>query len=371
MNDCDQDHPADLLLHCQQRTHPLGFVAMRNYLLRKYCTDRFVEAKGSGIATSTESQQDADDKALEKAIEHADKKLKVKVRCLVMLARWMGFDMYPAPDLVNERFDLIAPKLAGWNGVIDKKPWQYKITAAIPHLETIEPLKVCIEVLRHQTERPYIIVVDTGSSAKVRKELEGMRADDLEVSFIASHAYEHSSEPVAVALDVAQAMCRSEYIFHTHADCFLRRLDFLEDSLRLCQNVSPVVGYRMSPRDWLTPDWEWMVGHTALLMHMPTINKAGLTWSMQRMKTQYGLPLHGTCGGWPDTETGFNYAMRDAGIEPYFIGDDENYKRQTDRNIDHVRSYAGATIYCEEHLARATPWMRDAIRDAKALVNET
>lgn len=373
--DCEHDHPADIVLECRQHGPPIGFTAMQDYLLRRYCTDRYVEAKGHGIGTSTISQADADQQALEKAIEHADTKIKVKVRCLVKLAKWMGFDMYPrinVPTLVNERFDLIAPKQAGWQGQIDKKPWEYRVMAAIPHLDTIEPLKVCIELLRKQTVRPYILVVDTGSPKRVRDELEDMREEDLEITFLASHAYQHASEPVAVALDIAQALCRSEYIFHTHADCFLNRDDFLEDISRICTPINPVVGYRMSPREWVTDEWKWMVGHTATLCHMDTMNRIGAMWNMHRARQEYGYRLDGMCGNWPDTETGFNRILREHGIKPYFIGDDENGKRQIDRNIDHVRSYACSSLYSAEYHGKARTWMTDAISDArKRLVNET
>src|SRR5215213_11308991 len=66
---------------------------------------------------------------------------------------------------------LLAPIFAGWAGSLKAPPHSYRITAAIPHLDTIEPLKVCIEVLRSQSERPYIMVIDTGSPRKIRTEL--------------------------------------------------------------------------------------------------------------------------------------------------------------------------------------------------------
>src|SRR5439155_11220887 len=97
----------------------------------------------------------------------------------------------------------------------------YRITAVIPHLETPEPLRACVELLRLQTERPYILVIDTGSSESVKAGLEAMRAEDLEVHTVSAHGYLHSSEAVGVAQDLAFALCRSEYLFCTHSDCFL------------------------------------------------------------------------------------------------------------------------------------------------------
>lgn len=69
---------------------------------------------------------------------------------------------------------------------------------------------------------------------------------------------------------------------------------------------------------------------------------------------------------WPDTETGFNCILRDAGVVPTFIGDDRNGERQTDENIDHVRSYAGSKIYSEKYHAKAVPWMEAAVAEARA-----
>jgi hypothetical protein len=263
---------------------------------------------------------------------------------------------------------LVAPLQVGWNGAAGKKPWDRRVTACVPHLETLEALGACVETLRWQSERPYIVVVDTGSSAATRAGLEAMRASDLEVHYIAAHAYRHASEPVCVALDLAQALCRTEFIFHTHADCFLRRRNFLEETVAKCGEGNPVIGYRMSPREWATDEWEWMVGHTATVMHMPTIQRIGGMWSMGRMHTQYGYAWTSGCGGWPDTETGFNCILRDAGIKPEFIGDDVNGQRQVDENIDHVRSYAGSKIYSAEYHSRASGWMRLALSEAKMRV---
>lgn len=249
-----------------------------------------------------------------------------------------------------------------------RKPWQYRVTAAIPHLDTIEPLAACIEVLRAQSERPYILVVDTGSPPEVCAMLEAMRAEDLEIHFIRGHGWQHTSEPVCAALDLAQSLCHSPFLFHTHADCFLRRRDFLANVAARCSAEAPAVGYRMSSRSWVTEEWKWMVGHTALMLHMPTIHRLGATWSMQRMFHEHGIAF--TPGGWPDTETGFNYTLRKAGLVPVFIGDDVNFKRQIDENIDHVRSYAGSKMYSAEHFTKARGWMVDAIKKARERVNE-
>lgn len=263
----------------------------------------------------------------------------------------------------------IAPLDGGHLGTRERKPWETRITAAIPHLETIEPLKVCLDVLRWQTARPFIMVIDTGSTPQTRDQLEQLRADDVEIHYLQAHAWRHASEPVAAALDVAQALCRTEFLFHTHADCFLRRRDFLAEMIARCNSKEPVIGYRMSPRDWATTEWRWMVGHTATVLHMPTIHTIGATWSMQRMHEQFGYPWTGKCGGWPDTETGFNCVLREHHVAPVFIGHDRNYERQVDSNIDHVRSYAGSKLYSAKYHAEASKWMKTAIAEAKARIS--
>ena len=349
------DHPADAVLECECGSPIVGYSANAEYVSAGGGT----KSKGSGYGYSIDSQAAADEMALDRAKENAAERLGRKIRRLAAQA-----------SAFLEKFFLIAP--AGtkdvskkWEGRIEKKPWDYKVTACIPHLNTIEPLKACIAVLRSQTERPYIVIIDTGSDPEVREELEELRSEDLEIHFIYGHAWRHSSEPVCVALDLAQALCRTEFLFHTHADCFLRRADLLFSLTRITTDSNPVVGYRMSPRDWATTDWEWMVGHTATMLHMPTIHKFGVTWSMTRMETVFNEPIR--CGnGWPDTETGFNHVLRSHGITPVFIGHDINYERQVDGNIDHVRSYPGAQLYSDSHLQKMIKPMEQAISEAHA-----
>lgn len=265
---------------------------------------------------------------------------------------------------------LIVPAKGDFRGVMDKPPSAYRVTAAIPHLNTLDPLRACIQLLRHQSERPYIVVVDTGSPRAVCDKMEDvLRAEDVEIHYIRAHGYSHPVEPISIALDTAQSRCPTKYLFHTHADCFLRDRRLLEHWMKLCTANHPVLGYRMSPRDWITDDWEWMVGHTATLMFMPTIHRIGATWSWQRSKSMGIGPKEGSEPGreawWPDTESGINYTLREAGITPIFMGEDVNYERQTDAQIDHVRSYPGSRLYDPEYHAKASGWMKDALSEAR------
>lgn len=272
----------------------------------------------------------------------------------------------------RDTFSHVAPIGTGEHKAFGRdavKPWNYRVTVAIPHLDTIEPLKLCIELLRRQSVTPYIMVIDTGSPPAVQRELEQMRDSDLEVHYVNAHAYVHTSEPVTVALDLAHTLCRTQHLFHTHADCFLRRKDFVEFMLRITNANTPVAGYRMSPRDWVTKEWEWMVGHSALMLYMPSILRSGATWSFQRIFHAYGYTFENQ-GGWPDTEVGFNHGLRDAGITPLFIGHEQNYIRELDENRDHVRSFCGGKIYSvEDRKKPLAEWMASALEEGRQRIS--
>lgn len=346
MSNCDPNcspHPADLVDNCctnadSQFRSTKKWVSCYPEWGPKNCVE------GSGYAISDVSQQDADQKALEIAQDDAAKRLRIKLGIQAALNHYFVSE--------DETYKLVAPNGTGdrdnkWEGSIIRKPWEYDVTVAIPHLETLEPLLTVIETLRAQTMRPYIIIVDTGSSPQVKKNLESFRAQDVEIHYLMSNSWQHSSEPVTAALDLAQSICKTDHLFHTHSDVFLRRFDLLESWVRLVNEKTPVVGYRMSPRNWVTNDWEWMVGHTVTMVHMPTMHKIGATWSMQRMNKIYGYEWSTTKGGWPDTEVGFNCALKEQGIEPVFLGYDRNYERQIDDNIDHARSFPGTQMYAK------------------------
>lgn len=267
-------------------------------------------------------------------------------------------------------FQLVAPvgalgQPAPWEGRAARKPWEYRVSVCIPHLNTPEPLPVIIDLLRLQTERPYIHIIDTGSSPDSRGPLEALRAEDVEISYVFCHAWRHGSEPVCAALNLAHDLCKTEYLFHTHSDVFLRRKDFLASLVQRCNASNPVVGYELSERSWVTDEWKGMVSHTATMVHNHTVYiKHRINWSYQRVHYGYGYPW--TMGaGWPDTETGFNRTLKEVGITPDFIGHDKNYEPQVDDNIHHVRSYGGSKLYGQAYYARAAEWMATALDEAR------
>jgi len=249
---------------------------------------------------------------------------------------------------------------APWEGNSTKKPWEYKVTAAIPVMDTFETLEICIELLRFQFEQPYIMILDTGSRGKQLEKIRNLQAEDLEVHFFQLNGVQHPSDFPAMAMDAAFSMCRTEFIFATHADCFLRNQKFLQDLLNLTIKVSPVVGYEMSPR--AHNDWKGMVSHTATMYHMPTMDKIGFGWSLRRLCNMYNIkdykPSPAT-PNWPDTELLGNYILRANNIKPYLIGHEENFNRQVDDNIDHIRSYTSGKLYSPDYFNKAQEWFEE------------
>jgi hypothetical protein len=277
-----------------------------------------------------------------------------------------GWPVVPTPPLTSwvANYRHIAPAGAlgapkPHEGHAGRKPWSFEATATIAHLNTPEPLALVVELLRLQTARPYILIVDTGSNADTVEKIETLRADDLEIHYLRSHAWRHSSEPVAAACDLAMDLCRTDLLFLTHADCFLRRRDLIADLVGRCDSSCPLVGYRLTERRDID-DWRLMVGHTCTMVHIPTARRLGARWGPWDGKSPF------------DTEYQFNRAFLRAGIKPAFLGDEKNYERTLTDDLDHVRSYGSAAIYRglgpPEYQAQVHGWMREAMDDARARI---
>lgn len=259
---------------------------------------------------------------------------------------------------------------APWEGSCGRKPWEFRITAAIPCLDTSDTLPLVIELLRLQSERPFIVVIDTGSRDEELAAVMHLRADDVEVHSLRLNGVLHPSDFPAMAMDLAFAVCRTEFLFATHADVFLRRRGFLADLLAACRTISPVVGYQISPR--AHPDWRGMVSHTATMYHLPTMDRIGFGWSQRRLchlahlddyRPQAARP------NWPDTELLGNYLLRAARIAPYLIGDERNFQRHIDENLDHCRSLTSARLYSPEYEQQARRWTQAAMAEARQRID--
>lgn len=262
-----------------------------------------------------------------------------------------------------------------WQGSCTKKPWDYKVTAVIPVIDTFESLSLCVGLLRLQTERPYIVVVDTGSSADNLQRILDMHSEDLEVHCIRHNGTIHPSDPVSVAMDMAQSICRTKYMFATHSDAFLMRRDMLEWMLSMCgdeeDGLCPVVGYEMSPRQH--DDWQGMVSHTATMYHMPTLDQIGFGWSMRRLASMCGLENHDASPerpNWPDTEILGNMILRENGTKTRLIGSESNFERNKDGNIDHARSISLGVLYSPDYHAMASVWLAEAMDEARKRIED-
>ncbi len=248
------------------------------------------------------------------------------------------------------------------------KPWEYRVSVVIPHLsKDLEMFRLVVDLLRLQTVKPFIMVIDTGSPMETWHALEQWANDspDLEAHRISAKAWNVPCESVCAAQDLAQSACRTPYLFCSHTDVFPRRRDLLEWLLRQCGPAHPVVGYAMSPREWATDEWEWMVGHSCLMLHMPTIHRAGVTWSMQRTHHAFDYRFEEAMG-WPDTETGFSHCLAAAGIVPKILGQEINGARLVDENHDHPRN-----VTCHQREGSDFPRpdeLAAAIREAKERV---
>lgn len=261
------------------------------------------------------------------------------------------------PDHSPDTFRLVAPlgtsdQGARWEGRLRKRPWHFKVTCVLPHLNTPDLLGPCLDLLRLQTERPYIILVDTGSPFDVCDRLETMRSDDLEVHYLRGNGYTHSSEPVSAALDAGFGRVNTGLIFLTHVDCFMMRRDVISWLAGQCSAACPVVGWQMSDRSWATELWKGMVSHTCTMLHAATVRGCGATWHMQRGRDMLGLGLNFQANGWPDTECAFNLALQEAGVPVKLLGPESNYRRQVGKADgdqrawwDHARSTTGLRAY--------------------------
>lgn len=258
-----------------------------------------------------------------------------------------------------------------WEGITSIKPWDYKITAVIPVIDTYESLEICVALLRLQTIRPYIIVIDTGSEPNNYKLIDQMRGEDLEVHSIKLNGVKHPSDFVSMAMDLAQTLCRTEYLFATHSDVFIKRRDLLESMMLNCgshlenKEKYPVVGYEISPRQH--DDWVGMVSHTASMYYMKIMDQIGFGWSIRRLASIYELedykpdPMR---PNWPDTEILGNVILRQNDIPVKLIGKEENFQRNTDENIDHCRSITSGMLYSPEYFKKAKEWYEDAKKEA-------
>ena len=258
-----------------------------------------------------------------------------------------------------------------WEGSCTKKPWEYQVTAVVPCLNTSETLPVCIDLLRLQTIKPFIMIIDTGSQKEHLEKVLEMRDEDVEVHSIALNGVLHPSDYPAMAMDLAMTLCRTPYLFATHADVFLKKQDFIEYLLTECNEEVPVVGYEISPRSH--SDWHGMISHTASMYNIKIMDKIGFAWSLRKLCNEYNIvnykpdPMR---PNWPDTEILGNYILRKNNIKTKIIGHEENQQRTNDDYIDHFRSYTSGKMYSPPYFQKTKLWFEDAMEKALTRINE-
>ena len=249
-----------------------------------------------------------------------------------------------------------------WEG---SKPWRgHRVTAIIPTLEWSELLELSVESLLLQTERPLIMVVDTGS-VETTARLQAMRSrNSVEVLSIPLQGWIHPSEPVACALDAAWSCVHTPFAYLTHNDCLAKRRELIAEMVDLTA-IHKAVGYRITERPY--PEWTTELGHTCTMLDVKAMDLIGMSWNLRAFAHVTGQSLDPSfCGANKvDTERFMNLKLRQAGINPHFIGFERNYERTNDDQIDHVRSRTSGLLYSPTHSAKAELWEADAITQAR------
>jgi hypothetical protein len=275
----------------------------------------------------------------------------------------------------------ISPKFKNYQGNIFKKPWDYQVTVVIPHIETPSLLERCVNLYKLSVPVPYILIIDTGSSEKTLNEIEKLRCENVELHYIRSHSYQHPSEPVALAMDLATLHCQTKWLFCTHSDCFLRDRYAIEELIEMSEKENnPCVGYKITPRThWringeICEDWKWMVGHTFTLFDRDFLDEYEICWSLRRgsIKKQWTRDAKinnpAISPNVIDTEVFINNSLLEkANKKPFIIGEEENYIRNLNRHFDHVRSFPSAMLYLNKNDDLRTKqdiWLKEAIEEA-------
>lgn len=302
----------------------------------------------------------------------------------VKLANQTESPMPPAPQPTTDSRQPTTPHMVipgaggwqAWRGISNPKPWQYEVTAIIPVINPDDTLPLVIELLRLQTERPYILLIDTGSPESSRPFLESLRASDVEVHYIRKHGNVHLAECVSQACDLGAALALTRFTFFTHADCFLRKRTALAEAKALAARHI-VAGHQITERAY--DNWDKEFGHTFVIVDQDEIDRRGITWKMRRGAITPGVLPDGVCDysaellmeldppleHWIDTERSFNRLLMAAGIPGYFTGGEKNWQRNTDEWIDHVRSIPGSKMYGEDYYKQASEWLPAAIAEAR------
>lgn len=224
------------------------------------------------------------------------------------------------------------------------KPWQVNVACIVPHRDTPDMLELCLKSLAWQAEKSYVYIVDTGSRRETLDKISTFCSHTVKLITLPVQNWRHPSACIAAAIDAGMACVQTERCYLTHVDVYLRKKTWLAELAQRTDARHPVVGYEMSPRDWLTADWRGMVGHTSTMLYMPTVWTCGLHWTMEHAFRLLGQSPAMTAG-WPDTETGFNLLCRRERIEPLLVGHETNSIFYRDDVLEHHRHMPSCVVH--------------------------
>jgi hypothetical protein len=316
------------------------------------------------------------DVSYDTAIEIAKRHLQMCERVVVLNSMTMpdlgaGEPMKPAP------FTDWAPVRGGhsgegaWEGAREVKPWDFACEVTIPVLDASDTLPMVIELLRAQSIKPFISLIDCGSTPKEHDWLESLRADDLEIHTLRFNGVKHISDFPAASLDLAFSICRSPVLVAMHSDVFLRQRTSLEQLVEMCDYDHPAVGFQMTKRDF--PGWDKAITHTFAAFLMGRMDEIGGSWSLRRAARLAGFwdghQQRGPMGSFMDTEACLALVLKQAGIEPTLIGPEENFEMTVHPLVRHVRTLTGGRLYSPAHAEKCKGWLAEAL--AEAAVNLT
>lgn len=262
-------------------------------------------------------------------------------------------DWIPAAEAARP---LVAPARGMAQAYEGHRPWlRHGCEIWIPVIDPMESLPLVLDLLRAQTVRPYIVLVDTGSRPDQWEQVQALRAPDLEVHAIWTGGLRHSSAVVASALDLAMSVAgsRTEKLLFTHSDCFPARRDAVEILCSWLSPDCPAVGYGITPRE-NAADWERFLGHVWAGLYLPKIRETRARWGHTPEQSQ---------AAW-DTEYSFNRLLAADGIRPVLLGWEENWQVNTTADYTHVRSFPLSGLYVPTHRAMAEDWMTTAKAEA-------
>jgi hypothetical protein len=249
----------------------------------------------------------------------------------------------------KSRDGLVIPRPGpiNWMGSFKRRPWHYKATVVIPHYgRDLRLLTNVIESWRLQTERPYIVVYDTGTSAEYHSSLRALASYDTEVHFCRWHGVRNPYDPVALAYNHGITDCRTKHILFTHNDIVPLSQTVVSELISSSFEDVPVVGYESSAVHNI-------VGTQLTIAHMPTLRRIRAVWDI--------IPTY----NW--IEEGFNTGLKQAGVTPRFIGKEKSYRYKTP-HFDHVGSWTTANLYVstDDVVCRVRSDLEQVLAEAEA-----